>query len=262
MVMTVKRYLVIACVLAGLAGTSTLSAQASSAPVALRAYGCSPNLQPLLRGLNVTAVMRPVTGTQTLRMRFDLLRASHRTARYRVVHGANLGRWITPPKPTLGRQPGDVWNVSHPVVGVSRAGYYRLQVTFEWLGANGRRLAATTRTTAVCPLLELRPDLLVSAIPSIAPLVAHPSKDAYVASIRNRGVTGAGPFAVQLSVAGGAPITQTVSGLGPRSGRRVRFVAPACAPGDAITITVDPSGQVLDYDPANNSLTVVCPSAG
>jgi hypothetical protein len=195
-------------------------------------------------------------------MRFDLLRANHRTARYRAVHGANLGRWITPPNPSLARQPGNVWEVSHPVVGVSRAGYYRIQVAFEWLGTSGQRLASATRTTAPCPLLELRPDLLVDAIPSVTPLASRPGKDAYVTSIRNRGVSAAGPFAVQFSVAGGAPVTQTVTGLGPRASRRVRFVAPACAAGDAITVTLDAAHQVLDYDPANNSLTVVCPSAG
>ncbi|MEA2146755.1 MAG: hypothetical protein QOG59_2342, partial [Solirubrobacteraceae bacterium] len=101
-----------------------------------------------------------------------------------------------------------------------------------------------------------------NAIPSITPIVTHPSNDAYVAAIRNRGVTAAGPFEVQLSVAGGPPVTQTVAGLGPRASRRVRFVAPACAAGDAITVTVDPAHQVFDYDPANNSLTRVCPSAG
>jgi hypothetical protein len=260
--MSFKRYLAGVCAVAVLAGGWSLGAQAGPMPAGLRAFGCSPSLQPLLRGLSVTAVMRPVSGTQTLRMRFDLLRATRRTGHYHAVAGANLGRWISPPNPALGSQPGDVWYVTHPVVGVAHAGYYRLQVAFEWLGPNRRRLATITRTTAVCPLLELRPDLLVAGIRSPTPIASRPGKDTYVASIRNRGVTAAGPFAVQLSLAGGAPMTQTVTGLGAHAVRRVRFVAPACSAGDAITVTADPAHRVLDYDLSNNSLTAVCPSAG
>jgi hypothetical protein len=261
--MKVKRHLMIACTLAAVAGPCALSAQASSAaPAALRAYGCSPNVQPLLRGLDVTAVMRPLAGTQTLRMRFDLLRASRRSGRYRAVHAKNLGHWISPSDPALGRQPGDVWNVTHPVVGVARPGYYRLQVAFEWLGPKSRRLALVTRSTPACALLELRPDLLVSSIAPPTPIAGRPGKDVYLAAIRNRGATAAGSFAVALSVAGGPPVTHTVTGLGPHSGRHVSFVAPACTAGDAITVTVEPPPQMLDGDVSNNSLTVVCPSPG
>ena len=260
--MKVKRYLVIVCALAGLAGGSALSAQASTAPVSLRGYSCSPNLQPLLRGMSVTAVMRPVTGTEKLRMRFDLLRAAHRTGPYRVVHGANLGRWIGPPDPMLGRQPGDVWQVSHPVVSVTKPGYYRLQVSFVWLGAANKRLASAKRTTAACALLELRPDLLVSRLVSATPLPADPTRDAYMAAIRNRGVTAAGPFQIALSVAGGTPVTRTVPGLGAHASRRIRLLDTACTAGQAVTITVDPTQQIPDFDPANNSLTVDCPSTG
>lgn len=260
--MKVKRYLVIACVLAGLAGGSALTAQASTAPVSLRGYSCSPNLQPLLRGLDVTAVMRPVTGTLKLRMRFDLLRAARRAGPYRVVRGTNLGRWIGPPNPGLGRQPGDVWQVSHPVVGASKPGYYRLQVAFEWLGAHNQRLAAATRTTPACALLELRPDLLVSRLVSATPIPARPGRNAYVAAIRNRGDTATGPFEIELSVAGGTPVRRMLPGLGAHASRRVRLVDTACTAGQAVTITVDPAQQIPDYDPANNSLTLDCPNAG
>lgn len=258
--MSVKRLICLACAATGVAAGSAVAAQAlTPLPATLRAFKCSPALQPLLRGMDVTAVMRPVTGTQALRMRFELLRATRHTGTYRVVHGANLGRWIAPTDPTLGRQPGDVWNVTHPVVGVMRAGYYRYRVDFRWLGAHNAALATLTRLSRVCALLELRPDLLVSGVPSITPVVNRPGEDAYLVAIRNRGVTGAGPFAVQLSVAGGHPVSQTVSGLGARTSQRLRFTAPACTSGQAITVTVDPTHQVLDYDPADNSLTVVCP---
>jgi hypothetical protein len=215
-VMVFKRFVVVACLLAACAGV----AQAASPPASLHGFTCSPNLQPLLRGLSVTGVMRPVSGTEKFRMRFELLRAAHRSGPYKIVHGANLGTWIAPSDPNLGRQPGDVWNVTHPVVGVARPGYYRMRVSFAWLGSHNRRLALVTRATPACALLERRPDLLVSRLVSVTPL-ANPGRAAYVAAIRNRGVTAAGPFAVALSVAGGtqrAPRTPGGPGLHGRRG--------------------------------------------
>jgi len=67
---------------------------------------------------------------------------------------------------------------------------------------------------------------------------------------------------VALSVAGSAPVTRSLPGLGARSSRRVHLVGPACTAGQAVTITVDPSGHVPDFNPSNNSLTVDCPAAG
>lgn len=253
-VMSVKRVVVAACLIATFAG----SAQAAALPAHLQGFACSPNLQPLLRALSVTGVMRPVSGTQSFRMRFDLLRARSRTGHFRLVHGSNLSTWLAPKDPALGRQPGDRWSVTHPVVGVGHPGYYRLSVSFEWLGANHQRLALTTRSTSVCALLETRPDLLVSRLVSVTSTA--PGQAAYVAAIRNRGVTAAGPFSVTLSVAGGSPVTRSLSGLGARTSRRVRLVGPACTAGQAVTITVDPAGKVPDYDPANNSLTLDCPT--
>lgn len=256
--MSVKRLAVLACLVAGFAG----SAQAASLPARLHNFTCSPNLQPLLRALSVTGVMRPVSGTQAFRMKFDLLRAARRTGRYRVVHGQNLGSWIAPKDPTLGRQPGDVWSVSHPVVGVTRSGYYRMRVSFLWLGTHNRRLALATHTSPSCALLEIRPDLLVSRLVSVTPQLNKPGQAVYVAAIRNRGVTPAGPFSVQLSVAGGTPVTRSLHGLAAKTSHQVTFVGPACTAGQAVTITVDPTGQVPDYDPANNSMTVDCPTPG
>lgn len=254
--MVFKRFLVVAALAGAFAGT----ASAAAPPAHLRNFTCSPNLQPLLRGLSVTGVMRPVTGTHAFRMRFDLLRARRRTGRYRPVHGTNLGTWLAPKDPTLGRQPGDVWSVSHPVAGASHPGYYRFSVSFEWLGTNHQRLALITHATPVCALLELRPDLLVSRLVSMTPLSTPPGQAAYVAAIRNRGVSAAGPFSVALSVAGGPPVTRSLSGLGALTSRHVRLVGPACTAGQAVTITVDPSQKVPDYDAANNSLTFDCPT--
>ena len=48
--------------------------------------------------------------------------------------------------------------------------------------------------------------------------------------------------------------------LGPRANAREDIEAPACTPGSLLTMIVDPSGAIDDYDRANNTLTVSCPS--
>jgi DNA repair photolyase len=78
--------------------------------------------------------------------------------------------------------------------------------------------------------------------------------------VRNHGLSGAGPFEVQLSIPGSGSVTKMVGRLAPRSGRRVHFVAAACQAGSRITVTADPVGVVDDYDRANNAVTAACPA--
>ncbi len=261
-----------ALLLAGVAGLAPASllgvlpagpaaaATPSTTPVAqLQDFACQRAPDPRERGLTVTAVMRPLAGTTAMQLRFDLLRAVHRFGIYRAVHGRNLGTWMSPADPTLGQQPADVWVERHPVVGLPAPAFYRMRVTFRWLGAGGRRLDQQVRVTPLCHQLELRPDLLAGSLQAYS-LATQPSEYLYVAAIRDQGLTGAGPFEVELSGAGTAPATQTVPWLASHAGRRVRFIAPACTAGTLITVTVDPGGTVEDYDPANNTLSVPCPA--
>ncbi len=144
--------------------------------------------------------------------------------------------------------------------GLSAPAYFRLRVTFRWLDASGRRLAAQTLQTPLCHQLELRPDLAVSSIAPPSPVTGSPGEDRYSTEITNRGATRAGRFQVQLTLPAGHMFTQNVASLGPGAQRRVQFVAPACADGDPITVTVDPQLRIDDADRTNNTLTVSCPA--
>lgn len=256
--MTFKKPLLVALALAVLAAPASLAAPSSAPPASLRDNICSPAVDPALRGVSTTAVMGSISGTHALRMRFVLLRAPHAGGPYRVMSGPNLGRWVGPPDPTLGRQPGDVWTVSHPVVGLSHPDYYRLRVDFKWLGAGNHRLAGAVRTSPPCHLRELRPDLVTKSI-AIAP--ATTGRDTYVAVIHNRGVTAAAGFPVELRIGGQVIKDKAVPGLGAHATRRVHFSAPACTSGQAVTVIADPAHRVPDYDAADNALTVFCPKA-
>jgi hypothetical protein len=251
------------CVAAGFAvaavGTVTAGAAASSPPrAALQSFVCQTALDPPARGVSVQAVMRPVSGTQSMRVRFDFLRQLKPSGPFRVVRGRNLGTWISPEDPTLGQSPGDVWMVSHPVVDLVAPASYRFRVTFRWIGSRGRVLGTTTQSSPTCYEPELRADLLVRSL-SVSP--AATGQDNYVAVIANRGQTAAGQFAVDLADAGAAAGAATVPSLAPKSSKRVRFVAPACTAGMPLTVTVDPGRTVDEYDFANNVFTLPCPAS-
>ena len=224
----------------------------------LRSFVCQPALDPPARAVSTEAVMRPVPGTVKMQMSVDLLRRLDPGGAFELVRGRLLGSWISPQDPTLGQQPGDVWIVNHPVVDLSAPAAYRFRVRFRWLGAHGRRLGSAVDSSPICSQPELRADLLVRSL-SVTSLPG--GNDAYVAVIANRGQTAAGPVEVDLAGAGaGGPQTASIASVGARSSERHWFVAPPCTPGQPLTVTVDPSRTVDEYDFANNTLTVPCPA--
>jgi hypothetical protein len=256
-----RRLLLIgAVVLVGLS-TSVPLATASSAPptTQLIRAGCHKAMLPAARKIAITAVMRPVAATSSMEMMFDLERARHRIGPFATVRGRGLDQWVHPENPTLGQRPGDLWKVDQKVTNLPGTAFYRFRVRFRWIGANGRALGTANQLGPLCYEPELRPDLIARSL-TVTPVTGQPSEDRYVASIGNRGMTGAGPFEVELSVPSTAPQPLTVAWLRPHSRMREVFTAPACTPGSQLTVTIDPAGAILDYDRANNTLTEPCPS--
>jgi CARDB len=250
-------------VAAGVAAATIGSATAAGASAppprdALGSFVCQKALDPPARAISVQAVMRPVAGTSKMQMRFDLMRQSQAGGRFQLVRGRALGSWISPQNPTLGQRAGDVWIVNHPVVDLPAPATYRFRVSFRWTGSSGQRLSDAVQSSANCYQPELRVDLLVRSLN----VTALPSgKAAYVADIGNRGQTASGPVEVDLAGVGSTPLAQTLPAVGSKSSARERFVAPACTAGAPLTVTVDPSHTIDEYDFANNTLTMPCPAS-
>jgi hypothetical protein len=133
----------------------------ASARAHLSDFVCHTAAQQTDRSVSIRASMRPVTGTQKMQMRFELLSRSNPGAAFVEVPGGGLGTWISPPSPTLGQRAGDVWIVSHPVSNLPAPAVYRYRVSFRWTGAAGRLLATRTRSSASChqPMLRSEPSL-------------------------------------------------------------------------------------------------------
>ncbi len=245
--------LVLALTVCAVAGASAAAPRAQ-----LRNLVCQKALDPPARAVSITAVMRPVTGTQKLQMKFDLLSRPAGAGAFTPLAGTGLGTWIAPDKATLGRRAGDVWIVHHPVADLSAPAVYRFRVGFRWLGSHGKVLSTATRTTGTCRQPELRPDLLVQSF-TVNPVAGHPKIDDYVAKIHNAGATAARSFVVEFT--DGTKVKATpVTRLRAHATRKLHFTGPVCDPAAAPSLTIDPQNQVDDYNPANNTATAICPA--
>ena len=124
---------------------------ASGSKITLEGFGCHRSSNSLNRWIEVTAVMRPVTGTERMSMRFELLHRRPSARTYVEVSGGDLGRWIYPTDPpTLGSRPGDVWTVQKPVANLTAPAVYRFRVSFRWFGSGGQVLTETSRLSETC----------------------------------------------------------------------------------------------------------------
>ena len=203
--------------------------------------------------------MRPVTGTQTLQIKFSLSFTAAGEPATTVV-AAGLGQWLTPSDPTLGQRPGDIWELSKPVYNLG-GGSYQYAVAFRWLGSNGKVLQTATLNSSSCTIKELRPDLAVRSV-KVKPVAGAPQRDRYLALIVNQGLSASGPFAVLFDpgVAGASSVTKSVGSLGPGKSVTVQFSGPACDAASPPTVVANPTGSVDESQRSNNALTVVCPA--
>ncbi len=158
-----RRFVIIVAVLgAGALASAATVAGASTPRAKLRGFVCQRALEPPRRVATITAVMRPLSGTQKMQLRFELLdHPKGSVGTYGEVPGGDLGKWVSPQDPSLGQRPGDVWILNHPVFNLAAPVYYRFRVTFRWLGQHGKLLGTAVRWSAVCYEPELRPDLYV-----------------------------------------------------------------------------------------------------
>lgn len=246
--------------LGGAALAAAAPTQSSSrkglAQTRLKNFHCQRALDPGARNVTVTAVMRHLPGTRKLLVRFTLLRKTKRGTPFKTVSGPGLGTWTSPPNATLGRRPGDVWIVNHPVFDLAAPATYRFNVSFRWIGTGGRVLSTVSRSSADCYQPELRPDLVVRSI-TPSPVAGSATRERFVVAIHNRGKTGAGAFDVQFT---DGTTTQSVTVQSLASGATIRrvFKGPVCAPGASVTAVADSTGIVDDFNRSNNTLTLTC----
>jgi hypothetical protein len=142
----------LACALAAgpVAAAATQSSSSSTPPRAsLDGFVCKRASDALDRVIAVVGVMRPVTGTQRLEMRFVLQQRTNGATSFTAVHGGDLGRWREPSPVTLGQNANDVWRLRKLVANLPGPATYRFRVSFRWLGASSV-LSYTTLVSNTC----------------------------------------------------------------------------------------------------------------
>jgi hypothetical protein len=151
------RRVALACL--GVAAAAAIAAPAlagATTPIPPRSelehFVCRRDSTSFNRYIEVAAVMRPVSGTKHMQMKFQLLLKAPRHHRFVDISSGNLGKWIHPANrtPPLGERPGDVWTVVKQVVNLSAPATYRLRVTFQWLGSKTQPLDTATQQTHDC----------------------------------------------------------------------------------------------------------------
>ena len=135
----------------GLCGSAAEADQSPEQPrAALERFACQHSANALDRAVAVTALMRPVTGTAHLELRFNLQRKSTAHGSFTNVSGGDLGKWRSPSDPTLGQRADDVWIVDKQVANLAAPAVYRFRVAFRWLGADGRPLSRELLASPRC----------------------------------------------------------------------------------------------------------------
>ncbi|MFZ0388111.1 MAG: CARDB domain-containing protein [Solirubrobacteraceae bacterium] len=226
---------------------------------ALGAIACHQAINPLQRDVSVQATMRPVTGTQTLQIKFSLSLSAPGAPATAVV-ASGLGQWLTPSDPTLGQRPADIWKLSKPVYNLG-GGSYQFSVGFRWLGAKGKVLKTAVLQSSSCAIKELRPDLAVRSV-KVRSISGAPSRDRYLAVVVNQGPSPSGPFSLLFDpgVPGVSSQTKPTMSLAGGQSTTVPFIGPACDATSPPTVVADPTAAIDDSNRSNNALTVTCPA--
>ena len=241
---------------AGTASAGTPSGgQSSLSPRAqLTGFSCHRALDPASRSISVTAVMRPLTGTQHLALRFDLLSTSPLTGITTAVHFGDLGTWKTAEQPNPRSAARRCLECAESVDRARRSG--ELPVSGHVPLDGSRRTRDRHRGQAQ---LQVPPARVASRpagqLDQRSPISGDPADDLYTAVIANDGASGAGPFEVLFAPAdGSAPKTRTVQLLRAHTSTMLSFVGPVCDRSTDPTVTVDSTDpEVDDLNRANNS---------
>ncbi len=211
---------------------------------------CHTGATPDQRYAVFVGQMPAIAGAKRMAMRFELF---ERTAGpgFKLVGVPKWGVW----QKSLANQTGFVFQKRvDTLVGPAT---YRAVVSFRWYGAHNKVIRTAQKISPLCKQPDPRPDLLVGKVRA----TRGPVKGTvdYAVTVRNDGLSDAGPFGLLLTVNGTPAPQATVSGLATQVKTDVVVTAPACTPGSTITVALDPANQVAESNETNNTFTRACP---
>ena len=227
-------------------------AAATAAPASVRLAECIPALEPEARLATFEARIRAIAGADRLAVRFSLQTRRPGELRWRKLTAPGLDTWLTSDHGVRR------YSYAKTVQNLTAPSSYRVVVRFRWLDADGEPLRTARRTSLPCRQIDLRPDLVARRV-DVLPAPGAADR-LYVVGLRNAGRTLAPASAVALRTGDWLLPLADAPALLPGAVRSIGFVAPACAPGDDLEVTVDARAAVDEAD-EENVLVVPCPAS-
>jgi CARDB len=221
-------------------------------PVRAKLADCHVGPLPADRYAVFVGQMPALQGTEHMWMRFDLYERPNGTGPWlQVVDVPKFGIWQ---KSQAGR-PGFIY--TKRVDALQAPAAYRAVVRFRWYDAAGKLQRRARRVSPTCHEPDPRPDLAVGRVTAKD---VGGGKLRYVIRVLNEGRSDAGAFDTVLSVNGIAQPAVNVAGLPVGGIARVVVVAPRCAAGSNIRVTLDPADVIDEIRERNNVVARPCPT--
>jgi hypothetical protein len=220
-------------------------ARAEEPVLAAKLASCETGLDPVDRYAVFTGSM-PREDADVMAMRFELQQRGAGEAWDRVAL-KGWGDWIRAAKTGV---PGFIY--TKRLEQLAAPAFYRAVITFRWSTYDGSVIRTAKRFSKPCRQPDWRADLEVKSADFV-----DDARSVKVV-VRNRGRDDAGEFAVH---AARADIVkgQTLAGLPAGADASVTLRVGRCAPGETVTVTVDPAGGVDEADEDDNALVLDCP---
>jgi hypothetical protein len=238
--------------LALLALTAAPGAHAGEPAARVVMTACTAGLKPQDRTVTYEGLMRRISGTRRMQMRFALQVRARGATKWTGLKGPGLGVWVTSNRGVAR------YSFSKRIENLGAAASYRVGVRFRWLDAKAKKIDDELVTSKTCRQPDLRPDLTAKRID--VEKVGDPARRRYVVVVRNDGASAAGAFDVALDLPSRVPLAdQHVVDLGAGASTLVSFEGPRCDAGDMLTATVDPGSLVAEADERDNVLVAPCP---
>jgi len=227
---------------------AALPAAAQTVPTRGTLESCHTGAGALDRYAIFAAQMGSLKSSKKLQLRFDLLQHLPGAKGFSPIAAPGLGVWKS--------STADIFRYRKQVAGLQAPGAYRAVVRFRWIGAKGV-VKTARRTTPICRQPDPGVNLAVGAISAKR---AGSGRVQYLVTIRNDGQADAGAFDVAFQLGSTAQPNETIESLGAGAKTVVSFVGARCAPGDQITVHVDPEGRIEQTDRTDDQKVVDCPN--
>ena len=223
----------------------------ASASVNITKCASSPVLAN--RRFFVQAHMLPVTGTQTMQLRFRFFLRQTGQAERELKLAGSVGFWEAPVSARTVKN----WIFNKQVDSLPAPASFRMEVDFQWNGTGTRVIKRQTIRTGGCTQTDMRPDLVVTSV--VATAVPSSDKVHYAITLKNAGKGSAAASKILITLLSPYKRVEVATPtLKVGESKVIGIDTDRCDSGGTALIEVDPANLLGEASTTNNSRTVGC----